>query len=59
MKQGIITIIGWAVNLGSGVTSCREDVTVYKAALMGNMSGRKPQNWAILLYFTNQESPFI
>ena len=47
-------VIGWVISLGSNVISCRDELTVYKTALRGNMSGRKLQNWAILLHFTKQ-----
>lgn len=46
--------IGWIIGLGCNVSSCRKGVTVYKAALRGEMSGRKLQNWALLLHFTAQ-----
>ena len=43
-------VIGWVISLGSSVISCRDELKVYKAALRGNMSWRKLQNWAILLH---------
>ena len=46
-------VTGWVTSLGSNVI-CRVELAVYKTALRGNMSGRKLQNWAILLYFTKQ-----
>ena len=46
--------IGWAIQLGQRLPSCRQDILDIKEKLRGVMSGRKIQNWGMILFFVKQ-----
>ena len=46
--------IGWAIQLGQRLSSCRQDILDIKEKLRGVMSGRKIQNWGMMLFFVKQ-----
>lgn len=46
--------IGWAIQLGENEVNMKKQILTIKEELRGSVGGRKCQNWATLIYFTQK-----